>query len=153
VAVGVGVGVGVAVVVGVGVGVGVGVAPPPGPRVGVGVGAAAHPAKVNADRSVIVTFVVARARPRRLPPVSVMAPPERMVPRTIERVIVASAAVRQYTLHACPPEPTAKAMLKSINVSAPLDVRAPTLKTQTSLALPLSVRMTPAPSVVPTAER
>src|ERR1035437_3903938 len=142
------VGVGVTVRVGVGVTVRVGVGVTV--RVGVG-GAEAHPAKAMGATLVNATSVVARARRRWLPLVEEMALPERTVPRKIELVIVAAAAVRQYTLHACAVPPIF--IWKEVVVRAPLDPRAPTLKTQTSVAFPLSVKMTPAPSVVDAAEQ
>ena len=110
----------------------------------------AHPAKVMSSASVTVTSVLASARPSQLPLVMVMALPERTVPLKNESVIVAAGAVRQYTLHASAPP--------SMTTERPVPVRAPnppvpTLKTQTSLADPLSVRVTAPVIVVPAAEQ
>jgi hypothetical protein len=114
------------------------------------VAGALHPAKVIGTGSVNVTLVVAMARPVQFVLVMVTAAPERRVPLKVESVSVAAAEVFQNTLHdsAEPPMFTV----------APVSVRAPgppvpTLKIQTSLAFPLSVRVTPAGIVVPAAEQ
>ena len=113
-------------------------------------GAAAHPAKVNGAASVTVASVLAKPRPSQLPRVMVTAVPARTVPTKLESVSVAAWAVFQYTLHACavPPMTTCA----EVRVRAP-NPPVPTRKTQTSLALPLSVMITPAPIVVAALEQ
>src|ERR1019366_7355159 len=101
----------------------------------------AHPAKVNGAGLVTVASVVAKARPNQLPPVMVTAAPERTVPLKVEVVSVAPAAVFQYALHASAVPPMTTCALVGGGAPGP---PVPTLKTQTSLAVPLSVRMTPA---------
>ncbi len=79
-----------------------------------------------------------------------MAVPARTVPWKLESVTVAAWAVRQYTLHACAAPPIATWKLLPVNAPVP---PVPILKTHTSVADPLSVKMTPAPIVVPAAEQ
>ena len=109
-----------------------------------------HPAKVNDAGPVTVASAVAKARPSQLPLVMLTAAPERMVPLNVASVIVAPAEVFQYELHAC--------AVPLMTTDAPVSVRAPappvpTLKIHTSLAVPASVRVTPAPIVVPAMEQ
>jgi hypothetical protein len=113
-------------------------------------GGAAHPAKVSGAGSVIVASVLARARPIQLPRVIETALPARTVPTKAESVNVTACAVFQYTLHACAAPPMTTCALVSVRAPNP---PVPTLKTQTSVALPLSVRMTPAGIVVAAAEQ
>lgn len=79
-----------------------------------------------------------------------MAVPERMVPWKVEAVSVAAPAVRQYTLHAS--AVPAMSTVKLLPVRAPVPP-VPILKTQISVADPLSVKTTPAPIVVPATEQ
>src|SRR6187397_504829 len=110
--------------------------------------AAAQP--VNGAGSVNVTSVVAMARPSQLPRVMVAAAPDRTVPTKDESVTVAAWAVFQYTLQALAPPAITTCALVSVSAPRP---PVPTLKIQTSLAVPLSVSVTPAPIVVAATEQ
>src|SRR5688572_5148707 len=120
--------------------------------VGVANGAptAARTQPVIGAGSVRVASVVASIRPIQLPRVMVAAAPDRTVPTKAESVTVAAAEVFQYTLQAFAAPPITTWAL--VNVSAP-GPPVPTLKIQTSVAVPLSVSTTPAPIVVPAAEQ
>ena len=90
-------------------------------------------------------------RPTQFVLVIVAAAPERTVPTKLaESVTVMPAEVFQYTLHASAVPPMTTCALFNVRAPGP---PVPTLKTQTSLAVPLSVRVTPAGIVVPAAEQ
>src|SRR2546429_4905140 len=82
--------------------------------------------------SVSVTAAFAKARPTKLPRVSVMAAPERMFPLRSESVCVVAASDHQITLHAC--APPARTTERLVPVKAPA-----TLNVQLAVAGPLSV--------------
>jgi len=58
---------------------------------------------VKAAPVVNVAAAVARARPSKVPPVTLMAAPARIAPRKFDVVSVAAALTHQYTLHGSPP--------------------------------------------------
>src|SRR5205823_10725972 len=86
--------------------------------------------------SVNVTAAFAKARPTKLPRVSVIAAPERMFPLRSESVCVAAASDHQITLHACPPP--AMTTEKLVPVKAPVEAPSVTLNVQLPVAGPLS---------------
>src|SRR5207237_2762360 len=85
---------------------------------------------------VTVTAPFAKACPKKLPWVRVMAALARIVPRKCESVMVASSATNQKTLHGCPPP--ASTAEKPVPVRAPVPL-VPILKIQIPFAGPASV--------------
>src|SRR6185436_10555114 len=87
-----------------------------------------------------VTAAFARARPLRLPSVTVMATPERMFPTTNESVMVAASLVHQNTLLSQVSPLPGRITEKLVPVRAPVPP-VPILKIQTPSAGPSSVNV------------
>jgi len=87
--------------------------------------------------SVNVIAAFAKARPTKLPRVSVMAAPERTLPLRSQSVSVAAASDHHVTAHAC--APPAMTTEKLVSVKAPVDAPSVTLNVQIPVAGPLSV--------------
>jgi len=87
---------------------------------------------------VVVTAAFARASPLKVPRVTVMASPARIVPTNCESVIVAAWATHQNTLLQGGGAPLGVTTEKLVPVRAPVP-RVPILKIQVSVEDPLSV--------------